>query len=124
MIRMMPPDGFWHKTAADPTNVEAGDHTQSAVHITLSATFGDYQDGSEQHYLIIEAKEGWTYETVNIGGVELALSEFLTLGSAIPASGTQGSGVIDPNGHYYVIPVGDESIISTSNTVDGQWPDP
>uniref|UniRef100_B8DLR7 von Willebrand factor type A n=1 Tax=Nitratidesulfovibrio vulgaris (strain DSM 19637 / Miyazaki F) TaxID=883 RepID=B8DLR7_NITV9 len=114
------PDGFWHKTAADPTNVEAGDHTQSAVHITLSATFGDYQDGSERHYLIIEAKEGWTYDTVKIGGVELSLSEFLTQGSDIPASATQGSGVIDPNGHYYVIPVGDESIVSTSSTVDGQ----
>lgn len=114
------PDGFWHKTAADPTNVEAGDHTQSAVHITLSATFGDYQDGSERHYLIIEAKEGWTYDTVNIGGVELALSEFLTLGANIPASGTQGSGTIDPTGHYYVIPVGDESIVSTSSSVDGQ----
>lgn len=115
------PNGpWWKNTAADPTETEDGDHTQSAVKITLSATFGDYQDGSESHFLLIEAKDGWTYDTVNIGGVELDLSEFLTLGADIPASATQGLGVIDPAGYYYVIPVGDESIVATSQSVDGQ----
>ncbi|MBG3878061.1 VWA domain-containing protein [Desulfovibrio oxamicus] len=115
------PDGPWWKhTAANPTETDDGDHVQSAVKITLSATFGDYQDGSENHFLLIEAKEGWTYDTVNIGGVELDLSEFLTLGADIPASATQGLGVIDPAGYYYVIPVGDESIVGTSQSVDGQ----
>lgn len=115
------PDGPWWKhTAANPTETEDGDHVQSAVKITLSATFGDYQDGSESHFLLIEAKEGWTYDTVNIGGVELDLSEFLTLGADIPASATQGDGVINPAGYYYVIPVGDESIVATSQSVDGQ----
>lgn len=115
------PDGPWWKhTAANPTETDDGDHVQSAVKITLSATFGDYQDGSESHFLLIEAKEGWTYDTVNIGGVELDLSEFLTLGADIPASATQGLGVIDPAGYYYVIPVGDESIVATSQSVDGQ----
>ncbi|MGJ3523322.1 VCBS domain-containing protein [Nitratidesulfovibrio sp. D1] len=108
------------RTAADPGGA---DEVNSAVHITLSATFGDYQDGSEQHYLIIEKKGDWTYEKVVFpDGTELDLSEFLELGSDIAASGTQGGGLggIDPDGLYYVIPVGDESITGYPNYTDAQ----
>ncbi len=115
------------RTAADPGGA---DEVNSAVHITLSATFGDYQDGSEQHYLIIEKKGDWTYEKVVFpDGTELDLSEFLEpgseilmLGSDIAASGTQGGGLdgIKPDGLYYVIPVGDESITGYPNYTDAQ----
>jgi len=114
-------------TAADPGGA---DEVNSAVHITLSATFGDYQDGSEQHYLIIEKKGDWTYEKVVFpDGTELDLSEFLEpgseilmLGSDIAASGTQGGGLggINPDGLYYVIPVGDESITDWPTYTDAQ----
>lgn len=111
------PDGPWWKhTAADPTNGDE-DTTQSAVKITLSATFGDYQDGSEQHYLIIEAKEGWDYATVNIGGVEVDLAQFLRLAADVPATGAQADGLTAEA--YYVIPVGDESIVYET-TVGGR----
>ncbi|HEU6437487.1 MAG TPA: VWA domain-containing protein [Nitratidesulfovibrio sp.] len=112
------PDGPWWKhTAADPTNGDASDHTQSAVHITLSATFGDYQDGSEQHYLIIEAKDGWTYATVNIDGVEFDLADFLRSAADVPVTGAQADGLTAEA--YYVIPVGEESIVYET-TVGGR----
>ncbi|HCG04780.1 MAG TPA: VWA domain-containing protein, partial [Desulfovibrio sp.] len=112
------PDGPWWKhTAANPTETDDGDHVQSAVKITLSATFGDYQDGSEQHYLIIEAKEGWDYATVNIGGVEMDLAQFLRLAADVPATGAQADGLTAEA--YYVIPVGDESIVYET-TVGGR----
>ncbi|WMW67128.1 VWA domain-containing protein [Nitratidesulfovibrio liaohensis] len=41
-------------SAADP---------HGTMGVTLSATFGDVLDGSEKHYLGIEMKSGWTYES-------------------------------------------------------------
>ncbi|SHN49815.1 hypothetical protein [Desulfovibrio litoralis] len=54
----------------DPTNY--GSNTavgaSSTVTFNVSAKFADF-DGSEQHYILVEAKTGWSgYSTVNVGG--------------------------------------------------------
>ena len=42
--------------SAEAEGIGGGDH---AVTINLNATFGDYEDGSESHFVLVEVPEGW-----------------------------------------------------------------
>ncbi|MEG6504753.1 VWA domain-containing protein [Nitratidesulfovibrio sp. 1201_IL3209] len=113
-------------TAGNPGDPELPDDGQGAVNITLSATFGDYQDGSEQHYLIIEKKAGWTYEKVIYpdSGDETDLTVLesyeVTGQFLLDNYASIDSSSIDPGATYYVFPAGDESIVGTSFYTDAQ----
>lgn len=67
---------------ADTTEVEAAvayDEGRTAVAegapvtIAVTATFGDYTDGSESHFVLVELQDGWTnsegYDTETVDGV-------------------------------------------------------
>ncbi len=42
--------------SAETEGVGGGDH---AVTVNLNATFGDYEDGSENHFVLVEVPDGW-----------------------------------------------------------------
>ncbi|MGJ3259293.1 MAG: DUF5801 repeats-in-toxin domain-containing protein [Rhodospirillales bacterium] len=42
--------------SAETEGVGGGDH---AVTVNLNATFGDYEDGSESHFVLVEVPDGW-----------------------------------------------------------------
>ncbi len=113
-------------TAGNPGDPELADDGQGAVNITLSATFGDYQDGSETHYLIIEKKAGWTYEKVIYpdSGEETDLTVLepyeVTGQFLLDNYASIDSSSIDPSATYYVFPAGNESIVGTSSYTDAQ----
>jgi|GEM_PF-3579171 len=143
------PDGPpWRHTAADPTDHANNDDAQNEVRVTLSATFGDYQDGSENHYLIIEKKgantpddpsDDWVYDRVEYpSGDPLILAD--GAGESYEMTGQQlidfyassNNSVlgIDPSKVYYVLPAGDNgtpvpdtNLITKSVTVVMHAPD-
>jgi len=69
----------WYDTANQPTEekietVYEPDHYE--VSVDVEGTFGDYTDGSEAHYMLVEVPEGWTvtgaenYEFIDGAGAE------------------------------------------------------